>query len=134
MRSLAERRHHERRHKKKALKIVKSYDGVAPTKKRIGMTAATKCNCSCWMCNKPRTVFGDSFKDERAPSLSREIALIEADADTSFIEWANERVNITNQFSEDLTFVYMKKGDDHGLLEIHADGSKICECYPEGIK
>ena len=61
MRSLAERRHHERRHKKKALKIVKSYDGIAPTKRRVGMTATTKCNCYCWMCNKPRKVFGDPF-------------------------------------------------------------------------
>lgn len=61
MMSLAEKRHHERRHKKKALKIVKSYDGVAPTKRRVGITATTKCNCSCWMCNKPRKVFGDPF-------------------------------------------------------------------------
>lgn len=68
MRSLSERRHHERRHKKKALKIVKSYDGVNPTKKRVGMTAATKCNCSCWMCNKPRKVFGEPFT--RSESLS----------------------------------------------------------------
>lgn len=134
MRSLAERRHHERRHKKKAIKIVKSYDGVEPTKKRVGMTATTKCNCSCWMCNKPRKVFGDSFNDECAPSLSRELALIEADTDSSFIEWSSERVNITNQFSDDLTFINMKNGDYHGLLEIYADGSKICECYPEEIK
>ena len=61
MRSLAERRHHERRHKKKAINIVKSYDGVEPTKKRVGMTATTKCNSSCRMCNKPRKIFGEPF-------------------------------------------------------------------------
>lgn len=132
--SISENRHHERRHKNKAKKIIKSYDGLEVTPKRTGITSRTKASCSCWMCNKPRKVFGDSFKDYCSPSLSEELHLISKDDNASFLEWANERINVTRQFSDDLSFIYTKDGDDHGLLEVYADGVKVCECYPEDIQ
>lgn len=66
--SISENRHHERRHKNKAKKIIKSYDGITVTPRRTGITSRTKASCSCWMCNRPRKVFSEPFT--RSESLS----------------------------------------------------------------
>lgn len=62
-RGKAFRRHHEKRIKLRAIRILKLQGLNNPSLRIIGIIATTSCVCSCWCCGNARTNFGLTRKE-----------------------------------------------------------------------
>lgn len=105
--SLAERRHHEQRIKKKLERKEKKHpywtsDGKTDERSK-GLYANHGCNCSCWMCGNPRRHFGKETVQEMK----------------SKIEWHGKSVKLTQ--------AEMKKAYEQALEELEELGEKLDE-------
>lgn len=63
--SRPERRHQRERARQKAIKLVRSYSwnndkDPAENKRRVGIHIHTRRLCSCWLCQSPRKIYGNS--------------------------------------------------------------------------
>ena len=68
--------------------------------------------------------------------VRQEFDLQDQDSTMAWLEWANERVNITGQFSDNvwlITWLKWADGDDHGKMDVWVDGELVCHTYPEEI-
>jgi hypothetical protein len=78
--SRAKRRHHLARVKAKCRKRSAFLAAVASANARhVGMLAATRAACSCWMCGNPRKYFGERTVQERRALQAERERLVQAE-------------------------------------------------------